>query len=110
MPELPDIVLYLERLEPRIVGQPLSRVRLLSPFFLRTLSPPRAARSPASPVPDCGAPVQRILYAENEADYCAVCQTGGKLLADRVLSQLLKSDWPKTLDELEERRAARDAQ
>jgi formamidopyrimidine-DNA glycosylase len=59
------------------------------------------------PCPDCGAPVQRILYAENEANYCAVCQTGGKLLADRVLSQLLKSDWPKTLDELEERRAAR---
>jgi formamidopyrimidine-DNA glycosylase len=61
------------------------------------------------PCPDCGAVVQRILYAENEANYCAVCQTGGKLLADRVLSQLLKADWPKTLDELEERRAARAA-
>jgi formamidopyrimidine-DNA glycosylase len=54
----------------------------------------------------CGAPVQRILYAENEANYCAICQTGGKLLADRVLSQLLKADWPKTLVELEERKAA----
>ena len=56
------------------------------------------------PCPDCGSPVQRIVYAENEANYCAECQTGGKLLADRALSQLLKSDWPKTLEELEERK------
>jgi formamidopyrimidine-DNA glycosylase len=49
--------------------------------------------------------VQRIVYAENEANYCAVCQTGGKLLADRSLSRLLKQDWPRTLEELEERRA-----
>ena len=57
------------------------------------------------PCPDCGSPVQRIVYAENESNYCATCQTGGKLLADRALSQLLKSDWPKTLEELEERKA-----
>ena len=56
------------------------------------------------PCPACGAPVQRIRYAENEANYCARCQTGGKLLADRALSKLLKSNWPRTLDELEERR------
>jgi formamidopyrimidine-DNA glycosylase len=56
------------------------------------------------PCPDCGAAVQRIVYAENEANYCAACQTGGKLLADRSLSQLLKGDWPKTLEELEERK------
>ena len=56
------------------------------------------------PCPTCGAPVQRILYAENEANYCARCQTGGKLLADRVLSRLMKDDWPKTLEELEERK------
>jgi formamidopyrimidine-DNA glycosylase len=56
------------------------------------------------PCPVCGSPVQRIVYAENEANYCAVCQTGGKLLADRALSQLLKGDWPKTLEELEERK------
>jgi formamidopyrimidine-DNA glycosylase len=56
------------------------------------------------PCPVCGAPVQRILYAENEANYCARCQTGGRLLADRVLSRLLKGDWPRTLEELEERR------
>jgi formamidopyrimidine-DNA glycosylase len=58
------------------------------------------------PCPVCGSPVQRIVYAENEANYCAVCQTEGKLLADRALSQLLRGDWPKTLDELEERRRA----
>ncbi len=56
------------------------------------------------PCPSCGTPVQRILYAENEANYCVRCQTGGKLLADRVLSRLLKDDWPKSLEELEERK------
>ena len=54
------------------------------------------------PCPVCGDPVQRIVYASNETNYCATCQTGGKLLADRALSQLLKKDWPKTLEELEE--------
>ena len=53
------------------------------------------------PCPACGAPVQRIVYAENEANYCARCQTGGKLLADRALSRLLGKDWPRTLEELE---------
>jgi formamidopyrimidine-DNA glycosylase len=53
------------------------------------------------PCPDCGERVQRIRYADNETNYCARCQTGGKLLADRSLSRLLKSDWPRTLDELE---------
>jgi formamidopyrimidine-DNA glycosylase len=56
------------------------------------------------PCPDCGAPVQRIAYAENETNYCAHCQTGGRLLADRSLSRLLKEDWPRTLEELEELR------
>jgi formamidopyrimidine-DNA glycosylase len=56
------------------------------------------------PCPACGAPVQRIVYARNEANYCSRCQTGGRLLSDRSLSRLLKGDWPKTLDELEERR------
>jgi formamidopyrimidine-DNA glycosylase len=56
------------------------------------------------PCPDCGSPVQRIVYAENETNYCARCQTGGRLLADRSLSRLLHGDWPRTLDELEERR------
>lgn len=56
------------------------------------------------PCPVCGAPVQRIVYAENETNYCANCQTGGKLLADRSLSRLLKDDWPRTLEEMEEGR------
>jgi len=55
------------------------------------------------PCPRCGAPVQRIVYAATETNYCAPCQTGGKVLADRVLSQLMKGDWPRTLDEWEER-------
>jgi formamidopyrimidine-DNA glycosylase len=58
------------------------------------------------PCPDCGAPVQRIAYAENETNYCATCQTGGRLLADRSLSRLLKGEWPRTLEEMEEKRAA----
>lgn len=53
------------------------------------------------PCPDCGSPVQRIRYSENETNYCARCQTGGRMLADRALSRLLKSDWPKSIDELE---------
>jgi formamidopyrimidine-DNA glycosylase len=60
------------------------------------------------PCPVCGSPVQRIVYAENECNYCAVCQTGGRLLADRAMSRLLKEDWPRSLDEwdahLDERR------
>ena len=55
------------------------------------------------PCPTCGAPVQRIVHAKNEINYCARCQTGGKLLADRSLSRLLKRDWPATLDEWEDR-------
>lgn len=56
------------------------------------------------PCPRCGSKVQRIVYASNETNYCATCQTGGKLLADRSLSRLLKDDWPATLEELEELR------
>ncbi|HYL55214.1 MAG TPA: DNA-formamidopyrimidine glycosylase family protein [Gemmatimonadales bacterium] len=55
------------------------------------------------PCPVCGSPVQRIRYAQNEVNYCATCQTGGRLLADRSLSRLLKEDWPRSLDEWEER-------
>jgi formamidopyrimidine-DNA glycosylase len=59
------------------------------------------------PCPVCGSRVQRIRYADNETNYCPGCQTGGKLLADRSLSLLLKKDWPKTAEELEELRARR---
>jgi formamidopyrimidine-DNA glycosylase len=57
------------------------------------------------PCPVCGTPIQRISYAENEANYCPTCQTGGRLLADRALSRLLKQDWPRTLEEMERRRS-----
>jgi formamidopyrimidine-DNA glycosylase len=56
------------------------------------------------PCPVCGSPVQRIAYAENETNYCATCQTGGRLLADRALSRLLRADWPRTIEEMEARR------
>jgi formamidopyrimidine-DNA glycosylase len=60
------------------------------------------------PCPICGSPVQRIVHAENETNYCATCQTGGKLLADRSLSKLLKQDWPRSLEELEEMKRMRN--
>lgn len=56
------------------------------------------------PCPVCGDPIQRIVFADRETNYCATCQTGGKLLADRALSRLLKGDWPRSLEELEELR------
>jgi formamidopyrimidine-DNA glycosylase len=59
------------------------------------------------PCPACRTPVQRIRYATNEANYCPTCQTGGKLLADRALSRLLKDDWPRSLEELEQYRRER---
>ena len=58
------------------------------------------------PCPTCGSPVQRIVRADNETNYCATCETGGRLLADRALSRLLKRDWPRTLEELEEVRSS----
>jgi len=58
------------------------------------------------PCPVCGSPVQRIRYAANEVNYCATCQTGGRLLADRSLSRLMKEDWPRSLEEWEERAAS----
>ena len=56
------------------------------------------------PCPACGSPVQRIVYASNECNYCSRCQTEGRLLSDRALSRLLRQDWPKTLDEMERRK------
>jgi formamidopyrimidine-DNA glycosylase len=60
------------------------------------------------PCPVCGSPVQRIRYAENEVNYCAACQTGGRLLADRALSRLLREDWPRSIDELDALRKSPD--
>jgi len=90
MPELPDIQTYLTALEPRVLHRTLITIRVGNPFLLRSVSPPV-----------CAAPVQRIVYAETEANYCAGCQTGGKILADRMLSRLLKDDWPRRLEDLE---------
>jgi formamidopyrimidine-DNA glycosylase len=59
------------------------------------------------PCPVCGTPIQRVRYASNEANYCPTCQTGGKLLADRALSRLLKDDWPRSLEELDQHKAER---
>ncbi|HEY2981105.1 MAG TPA: zinc finger domain-containing protein [Anaerolineales bacterium] len=118
MPELPDITIYIEALEKRIPGQPLKQVRSASPFLLRTVSPPIHADDfpehvtafrPGMAVhgkfgercPVCGAKVQRIRYVANETNYCPDCQTGGKLLADRSLSLLLKKDRPQTPEGLE---------
>ena len=56
------------------------------------------------PCPTCGSPIQRIVYASNECNYCATCQTEGRLLSDRALSRLLREDWPKTLEEMEKRK------
>ena len=61
------------------------------------------------PCPVCGTSIARIVHGENETDYCPRCQTGGRLLADRALSRLLREDWPRTVDQLEQRRAARAA-
>src|SRR5438876_668828 len=188
MPELPDVTVYLEALEARVLGARLERVRLDSaaaafraalerenhtikraltdPYILAgignaysdeilhraRLSPVKQTRSMSDeeharlfeatratllewierlrreaggdfpegvtafrpqmavhgrygkPCPVCGAPVQRIRHADNETNYCARCQTGGKLLADRALSRLLRADWPRAPDEVEERR------
>ena len=61
------------------------------------------------PCPVCGSPIQRIVYARNESNYCSRCQTGGRLLSDRALSRLLKDDWPRTLEEMEARRGTKRA-
>ncbi len=74
----------------------------LGPEKMTAFRPEMAAHGKAGqPCPRCGAPIQRIAYADNETNYCAPCQTGGKLLADRALSRLLKDDFPRTLDDLE---------
>ena len=74
----------------------------LGPEKMTAFRPEMAVHGKANqPCPRCGAPVQRIAYADNETNYCAPCQTGGRLLADRALSRLLKDDFPRTLDDLE---------
>ncbi|MGE3842497.1 MAG: zinc finger domain-containing protein [Vicinamibacterales bacterium] len=107
MPELPDILAYEQALRARIAGR---RLLALSEH-VTAFRPDMAVHGKyGRPCPVCGTPVQRIVYAQNEANYCVVCQTGGRLLADRSLSRLLRDDWPRTLEELEERKhTAREA-
>jgi len=86
--------LWVERLS--------SEARKKFPEGVTAFRPEMAAHGRfGKPCPRCGSPIQRIRYADNETNYCATCQTGGKVLADRSLSRLLGSDWPRTLDELE---------
>jgi len=103
MPELPEVEVYVARLRSRLVGQALERVRIRSFLLVRSFDPPveEVAGTELRTVVRLG---KRIRYAENEMNYCAGCQTGGKLLSDRSPARLLKDDWPKTLNELEERR------
>jgi formamidopyrimidine-DNA glycosylase len=100
MPEVPAITVYAECLVAKLRGDRLERVRLSSPFLLRTALPPIASVE-GQPCPVCGSPVQRIVHADSETNYCARCQTGGKLLADRALSALLKASWPHHIDDIE---------
>jgi formamidopyrimidine-DNA glycosylase len=86
--------LWIDRLQPEASGAFPERVTA----FREDMAVHGRYRQPC---PRCGRPVQRIRYADNETNYCAQCQTNGKLLADRSLSRLLKGDWPRTLEELE---------
>ncbi len=91
------LVLWMERLRQETRGE--------FPEGVTAFRPQMAVHGRyGKPCPDCGAPVQRIRHADNETNYCAKCQTGGRVLADRALSRLLRADWPRTLEELEERR------
>ena len=86
-----------------VLGEWTERLRAESPGWPEKVTAFRPGMAVhgrfGQPCPVCGAPVQRIVYATNEANYCARCQTGGRLLADRALSRLLKASWPKTIDE-----------
>ena len=132
MPELPDVAIYVEslaRLSPVTHTRKLDEARIERLFdAMRTTLFDWIERAHAEvgngfpeevtafrprmavhgkfgkPCPVCGANVQRIVYAENESNYCPTCQPNGKLLADRALSRLLRGDWPTTAEELEERK------
>jgi formamidopyrimidine-DNA glycosylase len=102
----PDEIERLYQATRRELGQWVERLRLDSgekfPEKVTAFRPGMAVHGRyKQPCPRCGAKIQRIRYATNETNYCPVCQTGGKLLADRSLSRLLREDWPKTAEELE---------
>ncbi|MDE2370760.1 MAG: hypothetical protein KGN16_17455 [Burkholderiales bacterium] len=99
-----DAVQRLYEAARAVLGEWTERLRAESPLWpeqVTAFRPEMAVHGRfGQPCPDCGSPVQRIVYASNEANYCARCQTGGRLLADRSLSRLLKASWPKTIDDL----------
>jgi formamidopyrimidine-DNA glycosylase len=113
-------ILLTQRMSPAEIGRLHSAVRETLLEWIDALRQDSAGKFPekvtafrkgmaahgryGQPCPRCGAKIQRIRYASNETNYCANCQTGGKLLADRALSRLLREDWPRTLEELEERK------
>jgi formamidopyrimidine-DNA glycosylase len=93
------LTVWIDRLRKEFAGEFPARVTAFRPEMA-------VHGRYGQPCPVCGTAVQRIVYAENEANYCPTCQTGGKLLADRVLSRLLHGDWPKSLEALEEKKSA----
>jgi len=104
-----DEVARLHAAMTAVLGEWVERLRKQAgknfPIKVTAFRPEMAVHGKfGEPCPECGSPVQRIVYAENETNYCAPCQTGGKLLADRAMSRLLKKDWPRSLEELEDRR------
>jgi formamidopyrimidine-DNA glycosylase len=103
----PDEVQRLHRATCEVLREWVDRLRAQAgsgfPEKVTAFHPEMSAHGRyGQPCPRCGAKIQRIRYASNETNYCANCQTGGKLLADRALSRLLREDWPRSLDELEE--------
>jgi formamidopyrimidine-DNA glycosylase len=103
----PDEVQRLHRATCEVLQEWVDRLRAQAgsgfPEKVTAFHPEMSAHGRyGQPCPRCGAKIQRIRYASNETNYCANCQTGGKLLADRALSRLLREDWPRSLDELEE--------
>ena len=94
------LVAWVERLQAEAAGR--------FPEKVTAFRPDMAVHGKyGKPCPVCGSAVQRIVYARNEANYCSRCQTAGRLLSDRAMARLLREDWPKTLEELEERRRGR---
>ncbi|HUH93100.1 MAG TPA: DNA-formamidopyrimidine glycosylase family protein [Casimicrobiaceae bacterium] len=101
----PDEIERLHRAAREVLAEWTARLRAEAagriPTGVTAFRPEMAVHGKyRQPCPVCGAPVQRIVYAENETNYCARCQTGGTILADRALSRLLKSSWPRSIDEL----------
>lgn len=100
MPELPDVVVYMESLESRVKGRVREQAAGGFPGKVTAFREEMAVHGKfGQPCPVCGSPVQRIVYGNHETNYCARCQTEGRVLADRALSRLPKQGWPRSIDE-----------